>query len=73
MYVHICICLRLESARIFSSAGIPIRVVLDSAVGALMEQVDLCLVGAEGVMENGGIANKVRSTMASNYQATASC
>ena len=35
--------------------------VLDSAVGALMEQVDLCLVGAEGVMENGGIANKVRS------------
>ena len=53
--------LRLESAKIFSSAGIPIRVVLDSAVGALMEQVDLCLVGAEGVMENGGIANKVRS------------
>lgn len=24
-----------------------------------MEQVDLCLVGAEGVMENGGIANKI--------------
>eukprot|EP01036_Dinobryon_divergens_P030864 gene30864-40172_t len=52
-------CDGLESAKIFSSAGIPIRVVLDSAVGALMEQVDLCLVGAEGVMENGGIANKI--------------
>jgi len=52
-------CDGLDSARIFSGAGIPIRVVLDSAVGALMEQVDLCLVGAEGVMENGGIANKI--------------
>ena len=28
-------------------------------MGAIMEEVDLCLVGAEGVMENGGIVNKV--------------
>lgn len=33
--------------------------VLDSGVGAAMEGVDLCLVGSEGVMENGGIINKV--------------
>jgi translation initiation factor eIF-2B subunit alpha len=25
----------------------------------MMEEVDLCLVGAEGVMENGGIVNKI--------------
>eukprot|EP00428_Durinskia_dybowskii_P066310 CAMPEP_0170383446 /NCGR_PEP_ID=MMETSP0117_2-20130122/15479_1 /TAXON_ID=400756 /ORGANISM="Durinskia baltica, Strain CSIRO CS-38" /LENGTH=336 /DNA_ID=CAMNT_0010639149 /DNA_START=144 /DNA_END=1154 /DNA_ORIENTATION=- len=49
----------LESARIFSERGIPTKVVLDAAVGAIMEEVDLCLVGAEGVMENGGIVNKI--------------
>jgi translation initiation factor eIF-2B subunit alpha len=49
----------LESARIFSERGIPTKVIVDSAVGAIMEEVDLCLVGAEGVMENGGIVNKV--------------
>jgi len=39
--------------------GIPVTVVPDSAMGAVMDRVDLCLVGAEGVMENGGIINKV--------------
>ena len=39
--------------------GIPTSIVLDCAVGAVMDQVDLCLVGAEGVMENGGIINKL--------------
>ena len=43
----------------FSERGIPITLIPDSAVGAVMEGVDLCLVGAEGVMENGGIVNKV--------------
>lgn len=55
-----CVC-SLESARLFSERGIPTKVVLDAAVGAVMEEVDLCLVGAEGVMENGGIVNKVSS------------
>ena len=49
----------LDLARLFSERGIPTKVVLDAAVGAVMEEVDLCLVGAEGVMENGGIVNKV--------------
>lgn len=31
----------------------------DSAVAATLEKIDLVLVGAEGVMENGGIINKV--------------
>jgi translation initiation factor eIF-2B subunit alpha len=38
-------------------------VIVDAAVGAIMEEVDLCLVGAEGVMENGGIVNKVPCTL----------
>ncbi|XP_049842812.1 translation initiation factor eIF-2B subunit alpha isoform X1 [Schistocerca gregaria] len=45
--------------------GIPVTVILDSAVGYIMEQVDLVMVGAEGVVESGGIINKVGSyTMA---------
>lgn len=38
---------------------IPTVVILDSAVGYIMEKVDLVLVGAEGVVESGGIINKV--------------
>lgn len=38
---------------------IPVKIIYDSAVAAVMDQVDLCIVGAEGVMENGGIINKI--------------
>jgi len=41
------------------NAGIPTTIILDSAVGYMMENVDLVLVGAEGVVENGGIINKI--------------
>merc|ERR1711862_894299 len=41
------------------NAGIPTTVVLDSAMGYIMEQADLVIVGAEGVVENGGTVNKV--------------
>ncbi len=37
--------------------------ILDCAVGPAMETADMCLVGAEGVMENGGIINKVSCSM----------
>jgi hypothetical protein len=50
---------RHAAARMFNAAGIPTSLVLDCAVGAAMEIADLCIVGAEGVMENGGIVNKV--------------
>ena len=49
-----------EAAAVLAKAGIPVTVILDSAVAYHMEQVDLCVVGAEGVVENGGIVNKVR-------------
>ena len=35
-------------------------------MGMAMEMVDLCIVGAEGVMENGGIVNKVCVNFGSN-------
>jgi translation initiation factor eIF-2B subunit alpha len=39
--------------------GIPATAILDAAVGYYIEKVDLVLVGAEGVVENGGIINQV--------------
>ena len=46
------------------TSGIPCTVILDSAVGYIMEQVDCVMVGAEGVVESGGIINKVNKTYA---------
>lgn len=37
--------------------GVPVTVVLDSAVGYVMERCDMVLVGADGVVESGGIIN----------------
>ena len=39
--------------------NIPVRVIPDAAMGYIMETVDLVIVGAEGVLENGGIVNKM--------------
>jgi len=41
--------------------NIPCKVIHDSAVGCKMEEVDMVMVGAEGVVESGGIINKVRN------------
>lgn len=39
--------------------GVPSKVILDCAVGFIMEKIDLVVVGAEGVVESGGIINKI--------------
>uniref|UniRef100_A0A673LEF1 Translation initiation factor eIF2B subunit alpha n=1 Tax=Sinocyclocheilus rhinocerous TaxID=307959 RepID=A0A673LEF1_9TELE len=39
--------------------NIPVTVVLDAVVGYIMEKVDLVIVGAEGVVESGGVINKI--------------
>jgi len=39
--------------------GISCTMILDSAMGYVMEQVDMVMVGAEGVAESGGVINKV--------------
>ncbi|CAH2085653.1 unnamed protein product [Euphydryas editha] len=41
------------------AAGIEATLILDSAVGYIMEQMDIVMIGAEGVTESGGIINKV--------------
>ncbi|XP_033628407.1 translation initiation factor eIF-2B subunit alpha-like [Asterias rubens] len=48
-----------KMARKLREAGIPVIVILDAAAGYIMENVDLVLVGAEGVVESGGIINKI--------------
>ncbi|MFH4981858.1 hypothetical protein AB6A40_008567 [Gnathostoma spinigerum] len=45
--------------RSLEEAGISSTVILDSAVGYVMESIDAVFVGAEGVMETGGIINKI--------------
>eukprot|EP01135_Chromosphaera_perkinsii_P005095 Nk52_evm6s316 gene=Nk52_evmTU6s316 len=47
------------AAEILKQHDIPVTVIMDSAVGYIMEKVDFVLVGAEGVVENGGIVNKI--------------
>jgi translation initiation factor eIF-2B subunit alpha len=39
--------------------SIPVTVVPDAAMAAVLERADAVLVGAEGVLENGGIVNEV--------------
>ncbi|NXB08036.1 EI2BA factor, partial [Cnemophilus loriae] len=46
-------------AKALRKLNIPVTVILDAAVGYIMEKVDLVLVGAEGVVESGGIINKI--------------
>ena len=38
---------------------IPCKTILDSAVGMCIGSVDCVFVGAEAVLENGGIVNKI--------------
>ena len=40
-------------------ANIECTLILDSAIGYVMESVDIVLVGAEGVVESGGIINRI--------------
>ncbi|OQR91934.1 translation initiation factor eIF-2B subunit alpha [Achlya hypogyna] len=48
-----------KTAELLSNAGIPTTVIVDAAMGYYMEKVDMVIVGAEGVVENGGIVNKI--------------
>ncbi|EPZ36205.1 translation initiation factor eIF-2B subunit alpha [Rozella allomycis CSF55] len=52
-------CSGISSAEILRKAGIPVKVILDSAVGYYMESIDMVLVGAEGFVENGGLINQI--------------
>lgn len=40
-------------------AGIECTLILDSSIGYIMETVDIVMVGAEGVVESGGVINRI--------------
>eukprot|EP01108_Squamamoeba_japonica_P008562 TRINITY_DN7651_c0_g1_i1.p1 TRINITY_DN7651_c0_g1~~TRINITY_DN7651_c0_g1_i1.p1 ORF type:complete len:328 (+),score=154.21 TRINITY_DN7651_c0_g1_i1:39-986(+) len=46
-------------ARHLRDAGVPFTMIMDAAVAHLMDRVDIVLIGAEAVAENGGIINKM--------------
>ena len=64
LYVYVTECAANNSGSLMKKnledLGIPCTVVLDGSVGYVLEKVDLVLLGAEGVVESGGIVNKVR-------------
>ncbi|XP_022919605.1 translation initiation factor eIF2B subunit alpha [Onthophagus taurus] len=45
--------------RELETEGIECSLILDAAVGCIMEKINFVMVGAEGVVENGGIINKI--------------
>jgi len=49
----------MDAAHKLQEVGVPVSLVMDSAVAYIMDTVDLVFVGAEGIVENGGIINKV--------------
>ena len=47
-----------KMAQVLSEAGIRVTMILDNAVAYSMSSVDMVLVGAEGLVENGGIIKR---------------
>lgn len=48
-------------AKLLQDCDIPVEVIVDNAVGYMLHKVDKILVGAEGVVESGGIINHIGS------------
>ncbi|PNH01379.1 Translation initiation factor eIF-2B subunit alpha, partial [Tetrabaena socialis] len=49
----------IAMAKKLDADSIPVTLVLDSGVGYIMDRVDMVLTGADAVVENGGIINKL--------------
>lgn len=49
----------VEMCQNLKQMGVSCTLILDSAMGYIMEQVDMVMVGAEGVAESGGVINKI--------------
>ncbi|KAJ2797017.1 translation initiation factor eIF-2B subunit alpha [Coemansia helicoidea] len=49
----------LRAAAELQQLGVPCEVILDAAAAYIMQKVDMVLVGAEGVVESGGLINKI--------------
>eukprot|EP00048_Salpingoeca_helianthica_P017214 m.236092 g.236092 ORF g.236092 m.236092 type:complete len:302 (-) comp20422_c0_seq1:77-982(-) len=51
--------LGLKMMELLTDAGIPVTLIPDAAVGYIIERVDFVIVGAEAVVESGGIVNSI--------------
>lgn len=51
--------LGMRTHQVLTAAGIPCTVLLDSAVGYVMERVDMVLLGCEAVVESGALVSSV--------------
>jgi len=49
----------ISTARALKDLSVPVTVILDCAAAFIMERCSMVLVGAEGVVESGGIINKL--------------
>ncbi|KAL5998087.1 hypothetical protein ACLOJK_009022 [Asimina triloba] len=49
----------LQLSKELVALGIPVKLVIDSAVAYTMDEVDMVFVGADGVVESGGIINMI--------------
>ena len=50
---------RVKAHEILRDAGVPCSLILDTAVGYVIDKIDLVLVGSEAVVESGGLINAV--------------
>ncbi len=51
------------TAKQLSQAGIPVTMIVDSAVRAFMKDVDKVIVGADAIAVNGAVVNKIGTSM----------
>ncbi|MCO5554880.1 hypothetical protein L7F22_008417 [Adiantum nelumboides] len=49
----------VEMAKEMVTIGVPVTLIIDSAVAYTMQSVDMLLMGADGVVESGGIINMI--------------
>lgn len=59
LYFFKTILIRKEMYEDLKKLGVSCTLILDSAVGYILEQVDMIMIGAEGVTESGGVINKI--------------
>jgi len=48
-----------EDSSVSPKLGVDVKIILDSSVASIMSKVDYVFLGAEAIVENGGIINKI--------------
>jgi len=51
----------LETARLLADKGIPVTVIIDAAIGMFMKDVDKVIIGADAILADYSIVNKIGS------------